>query len=231
MTKKSKIKVFVLDDVQLTINGISGFLLDYDDLIVVGTALKREGAVDKIVETSPDVVLVDLNFDGDYSGDGVDTFEEARNKLKQNYELKGIVLTQKGSKMAVKRTIRAGLDGFLFKNDYKDLAFAIRKVNQGGVFFKSEVADYVIELARERQPELTDRQLEVLRFYVRGLPLKEIGPNIGVEGITEATVKQHLREVRRKAGGEAMTSRELVIWAIKEGYARDFRFDNGEDTD
>ena len=60
MTEQSVIRVLLVDDHAVVRSGLSAFLLAFDDLELVGEASSGEEAVDKCVQSRPDVVLMDL---------------------------------------------------------------------------------------------------------------------------------------------------------------------------
>jgi DNA-binding NarL/FixJ family response regulator len=122
-----------------------------------------------------------------------------------------IVLTTFDGDEDIYRAIQAGARGYLLKGMFGDeLLDAIRSVYAG----KSRIPALVAERLAERMgaPELTARELEVLKLIVTGKSNKEIG---GVLSITEATVKTHINSILSKMGVADRT--QAATTAIQRG--------------
>jgi DNA-binding NarL/FixJ family response regulator len=100
------------------------------------------------------------------------------------------------------RALRAGACGYLLKRcPRQELLAAIRDVQQGGAPMSREIARKVIASfqqpvkAAEQLEDLSSRERQILELLVQGSANKEIAEHIG---LSETTVRWHLRNVYRK---------------------------------
>ncbi len=152
-------------------------------------AASGEEVLRALTETPPDVVLLDLGLPG---ADGWSVFEVLR---RDHPGVPVVIVSSSESVSEVRRALDGGAAGFIPKSSSLDvLRAAIELVLKGGVYVPSLLvrapageADLGGGLGR---PDLTPRQLEVLRLLARGLTNKEIA---GVLGVAESTVKTHVK--------------------------------------
>jgi two-component system NarL family response regulator len=124
-----------------------------------------------------------------------------------------IVLTTYDSDEEIYRGLRAGAKGYLLKDsEPEELLTAIRTVNKGRKYISPNVAAKLVE--RMNHPELSDRELEVLRLVAKGMSNLEIG---AVLNITESTVKSNINRILSKLGVKDRT--QATIIALKRGIA------------
>jgi DNA-binding NarL/FixJ family response regulator len=189
------IRVIVADDHPIVRSGIVG-LLDLDPGVeVVGQASDGAEAVALAADLRPDVVLMDLRMPG-VSG------IEATSRL--TAELPGVrvlVLTTYETDDDILGAIEAGASGYLLKAaPHEEIVAGIRAVAEGHtVLAPSIAATLVTRMRTERaeRPQLTPRELEVLRLVAAGRSNPEIARELF---IGEATVKTHLIHVFEKLG-------------------------------
>lgn len=149
---------------------------------------------------SADLVLLDLGLPG-YSGiEALSTFRRAFPKLCV------VVLSAKEDSATIHATIRSGARGYLPKTTpTQTMVSALRFIVSGGTYIPQEAlqADPDSEPPEPATPpapietKLTDRQYDVLRQIVRGLPNRQIAR---VLNISENTVKHHARAIFHTLG-------------------------------
>jgi DNA-binding NarL/FixJ family response regulator len=116
-----------------------------------------------------------------------------------------IALSMHADGQYVVEMLRAGASGYLLKDcAEEDLAQAIRVVQANLTFLSpgladSVAADYVAgqtpsRPAAENQPNLTPRELEVLKLLAQGLPAKAVAQQLTVSLKTIETHRQHIME-------------------------------------
>lgn len=201
--------VFLVDDHQLFLSGVRSELGDRVD--VVGEATDVDGAVSGILETSPDVVLVDVHFPG---GGGRAVIEAVRSERPDAVFL---ALSVSDAAEDVIAVIRAGARGYVTKTiDADELAAAIVRVAEGDAVFSPRLAGFVIDAfageipVAQVDPELdllTRREGEVLRLIARGYTYKELARRLE---ISTKTVESHVSAVLRKL--QLSSRHELTRW-------------------
>ena len=112
----------------------------------------------------------------------------------------------------IHQALAAGALGYLFKSVVEDeLVDAIREINVGRRYLPKGVADRLHE--SESGARLTRREDEILDLLGKGLRNRELGQ---VLGVTEDTVKTHLKSLFRKLG--VSDRAEAVREAMRRGF-------------
>jgi DNA-binding NarL/FixJ family response regulator len=182
------IHILIADDHPVFREGLCALIARRPDMQVVAEASDGKEAVELFLRHQPDIALIDLRM---AKIGGLEAILAIR---RQTPEARIIVLTTFGSTEEVYRSIQAGVKGFLLKDAPREqLLECIRTVHAGGTFIPSDIAAKLAE--RLSAPELTPRELEVLRLLVDGKSNKEIG---GVMDISEGTVKVHVIHILEK---------------------------------
>lgn len=130
----------------------------------------------------PDVVLME-NQMPDISG-----IEPVKERCSQFPETKTLTLTNFDEKDQVFSSICFGASGYLLKNTCPaKIIEAINEVYEGGASMTSAIAQQVLEMFRNHPPvhsvpekdyHLTQREMEVLEFLVKGMSLKMTGETL-----------------------------------------------------
>jgi DNA-binding NarL/FixJ family response regulator len=190
MKKAPRIKVLVVDDHPVVREGL-GAIVDYqDDFKLVGEAANATEAISLFDRHSPDVTLVDLSLP-DIGGIELIRILKARSSA-----ARFLVLTANAGGSEIGKALEAGAHAYLFKDSTsEEVMGAIRTVFQGGRYLSPAVGRKVDEVAT--QPQLTDRELEVLRWVVHGHSNLQIATQIFV---AEDTIKFHIKNIFLKLG-------------------------------
>lgn len=203
------IKVFLVDDHRLFLSGVRSELDQRFE--IVGDASEVDEAVAKILESDPDVVLLDVHMPG---GGGASVIAAV---LAEESEVRFLALSVSDAAEDVIATIRAGARGYVTKSiSPSDLAEAIERVYEGDAVFSPRLAGFVLdafagEVPRFSDPELdqlTAREKEVLRHIARGYTYKEIARRLH---LSIKTVETHVSAVLRKL--QLSNRHELTRWA------------------
>ena len=191
MTAKIKpIRVLVVDDHHVVRSGVVASLGIEDDLAVVGEAESGEQALAIYAECAPDVVLMDLRMRG---GNGIETTATLRAKVP---DARVLMYTTFDGEEDVYRAVQAGARGYLLKSAPRDeLIAALRTVAAGERYLPPELAQRLAQ--RVAGPEISEREVEVLRLISAGKSNKEIGSALH---IAEDTVKRHVSNILTKLG-------------------------------
>src|SRR5918994_4078544 len=204
------IKVVLVDDHAMFRTGVRAELGSSVD--VVGEAADAKEAVQTVLETRPDVVLLDVHLPG---GGGA---EVLRQVLPAAPEVKFLALSVSDAAEDVIGTIRAGARGYVTKTiTGPELVAAIERVASGDAVFSPRLAGFVldafagtIEVAAvdEDLDRLTEREREVMRLIARGYSYREVGAELFS---STKTVETHMSSVLRKL--QLSSRHELTRWA------------------
>lgn len=215
------IKLLVVDDHRLIINGIKTMLEEVDDIVIVAEASNGNEAIEA-VRQHPElsVVLMDVKMP---IKDGV---EATREILSIRPDLKVMALTMFEEDKFIANMLQAGAIGYVLKHTSKsELIAAIRKINEGEPYFSHDIARMVMTryLANRLPPstlpahgnednvtELTERETEILKLIASQLTNQEIAERLF---ISPRTVHSHRRNLMQKIG--VKNTAGLVRYAIE----------------
>ena len=210
------IRVLLVDDQTLVRQGIRSLLDLSRDVSIAGEAADGREALERIAQTTPDVVLLDLRMP---VLDGIGTL---RALADAPYRPPVLILTTFDDDALVLEAMQAGAKGFLLKDvSLEQLIEAIRTLHEGGTFVQPTVTARILEgLPRlEDVPEgfaiaepLTDRERDVLRLMAGGYSNKEIARGLAM---SEGTAKNHVSSILGKLGVRDRT--RAVLKALEAG--------------
>lgn len=203
--------VVLVDDHDLVRAGVRTQL--GDQVRVVGEGADVGEAIDVIMATDPDVVLLDVHLP---SGTGADVITGVSQR---GGSANFLALSVSDAPEDVISVIRAGARGYVTKAiKGEDLIDAIARVAEGDAVFSPRLAGFVLDafattVAEPVDPELdllTDREREVMRLLARGYTYKEIARTLT---ISVKTVETHASAVLRKL--QLSSRHELTDWAAR----------------
>ncbi|QUH04106.1 response regulator transcription factor [Saccharopolyspora erythraea] len=206
------VRIVIVDDHSIVRQGLRSLLERQPDLEVVGEGATADEAVAVVARTSPSVVLLDLKLSSGEDSEGLTLCE----RLTGEHDGLGVlVLTTFLDDKLVVEAVRRGARGYVVKDvDTTELVRAIRAVARGESAFDSRSAAAMVHSMNNRssEPELTERELGVLRLLAAGSSNRQIG---GQLYISETTAKFHVRNIMRKL--DVSTRAEAVYEASKRG--------------
>jgi len=214
-----RIRVIIVEDHQLMIDGLKLLLAGQRDIELVGTAHHGREAQTLLRKFHVDVAVVDISMP-EMNG------EELTRYIRRHHQhVKVLVLSMHRHERYITRMAAAGIDGFMLK-DHGETAFvsAIRSVIRDGFFYDQEIAHIMMKRMHEiHHPDhlqtavqLTRREQDVLGLVGRGLQSKEIAD---ILSIAKSTVETHKLNLREKLGLRDVKA--LLKYAIENGYAAD----------
>lgn len=186
----SKIRVLVVDDHPVLRDGVAAILANQTDMIMIGEARDGREAVELFRTLLPDVTLMDLQMP---VMNGVDAIAEIHSTQSG---ARIIVLTTYAGDVQAVRALRAGAVGYLLKSGLRtEMVDAIRDVHRGKRHVHRDIADDIaLHVTGEM---LTGRETEILGHVSVGKGNKQVAFELGV---SEETVKAHLKNVFAKLG-------------------------------
>jgi two-component system nitrate/nitrite response regulator NarL len=208
MTERPKIRVLLIDNHPLVLDGLKAVLETFDHIEVAGTAGLAQTGLDIGRQVLPQVVLMDINMP---KLSGIDAIELFRNELPQ---ARVVMLSMHDSREYISSSVMHGAAGYILKDVSTDeIVSAIETVAGGGTYFSSGVFDALMgERAEEGSDPLTPRERDILGLIVAGRSNKEIAD---VLGITSATTETHRKNLKRKLG--ITTTAGLIRYALDHG--------------
>lgn len=213
---ESRIKVLLVDDHPLVLEGVRSSFLRRHRFQIVGEAFGGQEAIKLARQCSPDVVVMDIAMPG------MDGLEATRVLLKACPQAKVLILTVHEKPEFVREIIQSGARGYVRKSSPPaELIAAVESVHDGELFFKPDVAEaffheYVLNEGKmeEASPKrLSKREHEVLKLIVEGMANRQIAARFR---LSVRTVEKHRQSVMKKLGIHKAT--ELVKFAITRGF-------------
>ncbi|MDZ8117481.1 response regulator transcription factor [Pontiella agarivorans] len=201
------IRILVVDDNALMRLGLTEAIGIEPELEVAGEAASGAEALEVFRRVNPDVITMDYQMPGGESG-----IECTKKIMAEDPHAKVILLSVFDSEEDIYLAKQAGVKGYLTKKagGVRDVIGAIQEVASGGTYFPAQIATKLNN--RLKQPDLTKREMQVLKLLAEGNSNKEIGD---ILSISLATVKLHIANLREKLGASDRT--QAVVFAYKRG--------------
>lgn len=160
--------------------------------------------------TDLDLVIMDLKFPGK---DGIAALAELRKRFPKP---KYVILSALDDRETVVAALEAGADGYVTKtSSIRVIEAALSLVTAGGAYAPPEILRHrqvTSHASLTPRLDITERQLEVLRLLLQGLPNRHIAKTLH---ISESTVKQHVRGIFHALNVSSRT--EALVAATKLG--------------
>jgi DNA-binding NarL/FixJ family response regulator len=216
------IRVLLVDNQILFREGVKAAFLSDPTIQAVGEASDPNEAVQRAVETDPDLVLVEIMLP---QGDAVEAIRTIRQRCPRTQVL---VLTSRVDQDGFRKAAAAGAIGYVLKDiDPINLVSAIRAAHSGRTMLSPTIARQLVdhyfttsvEFAGGRegagstaQPKLTKHEIDVLAGVAQGLSDKRIAANLF---LSEATVKTRLRAIYHKLS--LRNRAHAAVFAVENG--------------
>ena len=193
-----RMKILLVDDHTILLDGVKSLLSQEDDLQVVGQAGSAEAALEFLKKQDVDLIITDYSMPG---MDGLSLLNTVR-RIAPNTKI--ILLSMHDEVHLVKEILKAGVNGYVLKKDtHKELLDAIRDVKNGKVYLSSDVNKMLI--TNLNNPDegklLTDREREILKLIAKEYTNKNIAEELF---ISERTVETHRKNIFKKTGTNSL---------------------------
>jgi len=197
------IRLYLIDNHPLILEGIHALLNNEKDIIIVGRARNGNDALSFLKGNDTDMVLMDVNLP---DVDGIDLCATIR---MQYPDILIVGLSSVNDEKYVTGLIENGASGYLLNSvDRDELLYAIHTVYGGENYFSKE-AMRVIQPERHSYPHLTRREKEVLSLIAEGNTNPEIAEQLF---ISADTVNSHRKNLLAKL--EVKNTAMLIKYAI-----------------
>ena len=207
----SKLKIFIVDDHQILIDGIESMLKGVAEFEVVGKSLDGNLTLDYLSENHVDVLLTDLYMP---KMTGIELTQKVKKKFP---EVKVLALSVSYDVSIVHDLIDAGISGFIIKTiGRNELIEAIHEVAKGNIYFSREVSNEILRSLSNRSEvdegnyHLTDREIEIVKLIAQEFSNGEIANKLC---ISERTVETHRKNIYRKTNTKTIVG--LIKYAVE----------------
>ncbi len=212
-----KIKVLLVDDHQIILDGVKTMIVDEEDIDFVGCARSGKKAYEMVKLYLPDVVISDISMP-DMTG-----IELTAKITELNINSKVLILSMYTTDDYIHNAIKSGAKGILPKQDTNKemLLEAIRAIHSGEEYYAPIISqnlmkNYLSSLKKGTVSEntkkytLTQREKEILKLYVEGYSNTEVADKLN---ISIRTVEAHKNNIMQKF--EFKSTVEMVKFALK----------------
>ena len=208
-------RILLVDDHEIMRQGLVALLRKHSDYQIVGQASDGRSALTVLKETSPDIVIMDIEMP---NLNGIDA---ARQMIASTPDIKVLALSTYSRRSMVVQMLEAGASGYMLKDSaFTELIQALQALSEGRIYLCNKIAkvvfkDYVKMLTNPNWAGgdgLTSREREVLQLVAEGNTTKEIANILHLSVKTVDTHREHVMEklcIHNVAG--------LTKYAVREG--------------
>lgn len=202
------VRVLIVDDHPMVVEGIQSILESYDDIEIVGTLGTGTAVIENLDTLAPDVVLMDLNMP---EMGGLAATEIL---LERRPECRVLILSMHDSPEYISTALSHGAMGYILKDvPAEEIKLAIDAVMQGQRYLctgaQGSIAPKPGQTVREA---LTGREQTILLALAQGKSNKEVASALE---ISVRTVETHRKNIKRKLGISSTAG--LTRYALEHG--------------
>ncbi len=208
--------IVLADDHAMFRQGIRRILEDLPGVKILGEAKDGLELLNLLKTTKPHLVILDISMPH------LRGVEAAREIKTLHPGTKILMLTMHKESEYLYFAIKAGVDGFLVKEDAdSELLLALEAIRQGKMYISPLLSEQLPELLAQQHRRkgvkvsepLTDREKQILKLTAEGRSSKEIGELLF---ISTRTVQNHRANIMRKLNLKKTT--DLVKYAVQKGF-------------
>jgi len=193
LTSERRIEVVVIDDHPFFRDGVSRGLTSSGLITVVAEAENGRDGLAAIAEHQPQVAVVD------YQMPDLDGIAVTQAVVRDGLPTKVLLLSAITDSPVVFRALEVGASGYLSKDARRaEIVDAVLSVAQGRTVVPPELAGSLAQEIRMRAqpagPVLSERELQVLKGFARGLSIPQLAKELFIGASTVKTHTQRLYE-------------------------------------
>lgn len=188
-------RVVIVDDDTFITGALKTILETTEEITVVGVGADGREALELYHEYKPDVLLMDIRMK-EMSG-----LEAAEKILVQDPQARILLLTTFSDDEYIIKALKAGVKGYLLKQDYQSILPALRAVCCGQSVFGTQIMEKLPELLMEKKQfdwlnrEIGEKELQIISLVAEGLSNKEIAERLF---LSEGTVRNYISSILDK---------------------------------
>lgn len=205
---KNNLNVAIYDPQFLTREGLKKLMEDHlsvNEAHLLNTELNLE---EQIQQQQPDLLVLEHKGELNIQPDILERIKKKHSKLKI------LILTEDDDPLIVRQFVNTGIEGFLTKQcSPQEINSAIATLKNGGKFFCHSIIDLITSPDQSHLNELSDREMQVIRYVGKGFSSEKIAEKLHV---SIHTVNSHRKNVLKKLGLKSPT--ELIVYAVKQGW-------------
>jgi len=215
MQNNDHIKLMIVDDHQMFLDGITSLIKNYSNIVIKHIAKDGLEAINYLKQDNDiDIVISDINMPNL-------TGLELCRKVRANYpSINVLILSMHNDTATIKDLLNAGALGYILKNTGKDELFeAINVVQNNETYFSEEVKTNIMNsITRAKKAKsnfnvkLSKREIEIIKLIADELTTNEIAEKLF---ISLHTVESHRKNILRKTSSRNLAG--LIKYAVKEG--------------
>lgn len=205
------IKVILVDDHKIFLDGLQAILKEEEGIKVVGEALNSEEIFDLLKLFDVDILVLDIEMPG---ASGIEIAAKVREK---HPGVKILMLTMHDKKEFIDQLIPLRIEGYILKNKGSEqLVDALSAISKGKTYFSQEVMTVAMRSGKVKKGEenitLSKREFEVLRLIAEGNTSKQIAGKLHIAPSTVETYRRNLIGKLKVKGTPG-----LIKWAVQKG--------------
>jgi DNA-binding NarL/FixJ family response regulator len=207
MAGEAMTRILIADDHDVVRSGLKAILEAQEGWVVVAEAADGKEAIEKAIETKPDVAILDYSLP---IANGAEITRQIRVRL-PNVEV--LIFTMHDSDDVMLDLLSAGAKGYLLKSDARRfLIAAVESLAGHKPFFTGKVTEALLEtyLAKDRESGLSPREKSVVQLIAEGNSNKTIAD---ILAISQKTVETHRASAMRKLNVDSTAA--LVRYAVR----------------
>ena len=218
-TTPSKIRILIADDHGILRSGLQMLINAQADMIVIDQAEEIEETIQKVDDTLPDVLLLDIGMGQEES------IRLITQSKQQHPHIKVLILTVHEDLAYLRTCLKAGAAGYVVKRAADvQLISGIREVHQGRSFVDLSLDAYITEgiarglgtkeksKSKRTAEELSPREQEVIRLIAEGYTNAQVADQIC---LSVKSVESYRARVSMKLNLRSRS--ELVRYALDSG--------------
>lgn len=207
-----KNRVFVVDDHPIVRQGLALLVNRQPDLTVCGEAEDAQAAMQAIIASKPDIMVLDISLNGP---DGLDLLKSIRTRYP---DLPVLILSMHDESIYAERALRAGAQGYIMKQEATEMVLvALRRILAREIYVSERISNRMVQhyignpaAKTSSIADLTDRELEVFRLIGQGHSTRRIAEELHISVKTVESYQAHIKEKL-----SLRSARELVQHAIR----------------